>query len=241
MNQEREKLSLITFNIRGTKQKEQEILKLADRTHILGICETWLRKGNTPEKQLLSELASVTSEDATQRGFGGVGMIINPLIRYTLIANVTERTHQYVCIRTGDVHITTLYFAPKTNKETDIKVWDEVTNITKGKSIIIGDLNARHKNWDKHSNPRGIRFNKWAHAQGWKITAPTQHTCQARNGTSTPDIVLYRGIGISDVEIPQGCWNTLSDHRPVRLKIESRYRMKQNGGKSLSEQGRTLS
>lgn len=231
MTDQRETLSLTAFNVRGIHRKENEIRKLADQTHILGICETWMRPKETNQMKMLNEVASTIQEKPTTRGYGGVALMIHPLIRYTLITKAAERTHQYITIRTGDVHITILYMAPANAKETDRKIWEEVTSIAKGKAIIMGDINARHTDWDRKTNLRGARIKKWASEQGWKVTAPKEHTCTTRMGSSTPDLVLHRAIDITDITVPEGQWEQISDHRPIKMWIPKKYQLQNSVGK----------
>ena len=86
MNPQSEKmLRIATFNAHGARGKEDEIIKLASKVQVLGVCETWARAADSRLRSIFSESVSVLPNHGGWRGQGGVGFIINPLMQYTLV------------------------------------------------------------------------------------------------------------------------------------------------------------
>lgn len=46
---------LAAFNIRGYKGKDQAVMSLLERAHVVGICETWMRPGDVNKKHVFQE------------------------------------------------------------------------------------------------------------------------------------------------------------------------------------------
>lgn len=62
-----------------------------------------------------------------------------------------------------------------------------IQNRSRGKALITEDFNARHKKWDKSTNQRGVRLEKWAKKHRWRMQFSLQPTCTTPRGTSKPD------------------------------------------------------
>lgn len=82
----------------------------------------------------------------------------------------------------------------------------------------MGDLNARHTNWDSTNNPRGVRRVRYADKRGWEITRPEVPSPVVTRSASSPDILRTKTVtaqqGIALLKI-RDCG---SDQVPVNFK-----------------------
>ena len=88
-------------------------------------------------------------------------------------------------------------------------------------TLVAGDFNARHKDWCKKSNRSGRNLKTWSLQFHFSILAPSNPTFFSKQGKSTIDSLLSRGITltkpntVSDV----GPWGGASDHTPVTTTV----------------------
>ena len=212
-------LSLATFNSHGVKGTEAEIDSLASTVHVLGICETWLRPGDISSQKQFDETVSVLQDHGGWRGQGGVGFIISPLLHYRIVERYAQVEFQYVIINIAGTYLSVLYIRPNISRPSFLQCFNQIQKLTRGKSVVMGDLNARHKSWDTTTNSHGRWLVEWATSNQWHIDAPGGPTFIAHQGTSTVDLFLTKGVHTSGASILNGIWDGSSDHRAVGTKI----------------------
>lgn len=88
-------------------------------------------------------------------------LVINPFIDYILIAKWESRTIQAVAIRVRGIIIKSIYISPAATAEEEEKVLLAIQEVSTGRAIVIGDVNARNKICDKKSSRRGRRLERW--------------------------------------------------------------------------------
>lgn len=213
------RLNVGTFNVRGLKKRMECVEQLANTTDIIGLCETWARESDTSLLNLLDVQASTEPTHRCCRGFGGVGFIIDARLRYSILDRFTSKKYQTITIVVGDTACTVLYMSPlNTAVETKL-ILERIRTLYRGRHIIMGDLNARHTNWDTKTNARGRQVMYWANKHGWKLSAPKSPSYSTVNGDSTPDIILHKGVTVSGTKTwDQDCGG--SDHKPVLATME---------------------
>lgn len=197
-----------------------DVLHMAERVDALGICETWA-KANDPDMNILTDVhASTEPPHKNCRGYGGVANIISPRLQFTLLNTSSTKKMQSVAVRVGEIMIITAYVSPIATQSELIQFLNTCGAVHRGRLIIIGDLNARHSNWDHTTNSKGRGLVQWASRNGWSIAAPSRPTFVTAQGNSTVDIAIYRGLTVTEIEVAtERSWN--SDHHPVTLTIST--------------------
>ena len=212
-------LSLATFNSHGVKGSETEIAALASNVNVLGICETWLRPSDLASQKQFTETASALPDHNGWRGQGGVAFILSPLLQYRVIKTYAQVDFQYVTLNITGTYVTVLYIRPNIPQSSFLQCLNEIQALTRGKSVVMGDLNARHKTWEKATNSHGRWLVEWATSNKWNIDAPAGPTFIGHQGTSTVDLFLTKGIHTSGASVLSGLWDGSSDHRAVGLRV----------------------
>ena len=105
--------------------------------------------------------------------------------------------------------------SPSITKENLTAVLQWIRDASSGPTVVLGDFNARHKDWDSTTNTRGRTLRKWSKRFGWTISAPNTPTNTTEQGTSTIDLVLSKGLKVSKPQVYHGKWSGASDHSPV--------------------------
>lgn len=195
---------------------------LADKMDVIGICETWCKEDDQDLLNMMDEYVNTERPHPRCRGYGGVGLIVNPIIKYTLIEKCTTKTHQHISIQIGNVMIVIIYISPITKAPETMSLLDGIKAYARGDTIIIGDLNARNRSWDSSSNSKGIMIKNWAEIHNWEIHNPCGKTCVTPNGSSSPDMGLTKGIDIIREMTTLNTPQYVSDHKPIVVEINIR-------------------
>lgn len=216
-------LSISCMNVRGIKGKRDMVGKILTETHILAVCETWLRDSDARQCDWISERVNTKITHSRRRGFGGVGIVVHPLVKYTKIAEAATEKYQCLTIRTIGRNITVVYISPAARKADEEAVREYILATPEGSSIVLGDFNARHRRWDTIDNERGKRLVRWADGKNWKIIAPESRTCVTPRGSSNPDLCLTKGNTINNIHVLQGEWSKWSDHIPFKIHVATSH------------------
>lgn len=225
------RLRIGAYNTKGLRKSFDEILNMYASLDILFLSETWIRDEDEDLKEMVDECAHTPGQVKGKRGFGGVALIISPILDYEVVAIWETRTIQAITIRVSGISITGMYLSPAATAVEEKEVLEGITKASRGKAIIIGDLNARSVRWDEKSNRRGRDLVKWAAKFNWKIKAPSEPTFSVRSvGVSVIDIALVKGLQTSEVTtVPTNTYKG-SDHSPIYLTVRvSEKRGKERG------------
>lgn len=200
---------------------------------MVGICEAWLRKRDTQKYEWLTTHADTDLPHNRRRGYGGVGLVLHPLLRTTTPTKIVHERYQCLTTSTQWIQITVAYISPAANKSEEMEALNYINNKHTHASIVLKDLNARHLRWDTSENERGKRLTQLAYKCNWKIFAPTSPTCFTPRGNSTPDLFLAKGISLGRVSVLSGRWDQWSDHRPIQTTVVNYSKSEKNHRKKL--------
>lgn len=92
-----------------------------------------------------------------------------------------------------DRHIVGAYISPNTGEQEMRETLNKVHKDNgEGCSLILGDLNARHTNWEERKNARGRATVRFARETNNHISPPPASSYQAkgRAGSSKPDLLI---------------------------------------------------
>lgn len=208
------------FNVRGLKKRLHEVDELATEAAVLGICETWARVDDDPITEILDVSASAPPVINLNRGYGGVGVIINPLLQYDVRDKYVTSTVQSVTVKVSGTTIPVIYISPRATAEEELRALDRLHKLAGTRAVIMGDLNARHTSWDTQSNARGRRIARWARQKLWHICGPEQPSFRSPRGSSAPDIFIVKGTNTYMTTTRSDMDMTGSDHFPVEIIIQ---------------------
>lgn len=113
MNKTIERVRIRIVNVRGLKTKLQTVGQMEEEVAVLWICETWLRVN---DKDVILSLDGSTEAPRIQnsnRGHGDVGIIINPLLPYTIDSQHSEPAMQALSVKICSTMVTVVYLSPK--------------------------------------------------------------------------------------------------------------------------------
>ena len=85
-------------------------------------------------------------------------------IDYRLVDKGGDTDIQHVAIAIGDTTFAGMYVSPSVQGHKLHKVIDRLEwlkQLTPGRICVAGDLNARHKKWDRTQNQRGRELHRW--------------------------------------------------------------------------------
>lgn len=118
----------------------------------MGRGETWLRDEKNKKRDRLTGEGRTSPAHRQLRGFGGVAVIVNPLLKQEEIGALEGAPYQCLTIQVLNVHITTAYLSPSARKADETSVLKYIGQMYTCSSIVICDFIARHRQWDTVGN-----------------------------------------------------------------------------------------
>ena len=200
-----------TFNIRGLSGNVEAVEKIINtyRLQILAITETWMRPMDAVPLPYRTESICLAPPGQRYRGQGGITLVLQPNTLYRLIEKRADRNHQMVAIRVKGVTIIALYLAPSLIRPRILEILKNIQRISRGPSIILGDLNGRHPSWDMslqtgQANPQGNAIHTWARQFGWEVKGTIAPTYESMHGKSTIDLFLVKNLPLQRPRVAYG-------------------------------------
>ena len=213
-------LHIIFQNINGWDQKapslkqiynklNPDIILLADTSHLV-------------TQQPIKFFPYKVYSHNTAARYSGVAILIKPYIKHSLINHkfVSDTIAIKVETNTGPVLIAVNYNPPS-------RIYLPIEDLQwlsrhRSPTYLIADLNAHHRSFDYHVNPRGNDlFNTWLNHGFLKVIGPDQGTYRTNTGRlSKPDLVITNRACYHQSHI-QTLDRNISDHAPIKLTISS--------------------
>lgn len=219
-NEEASATKIGIFNLKGLKKRLRTVDQLSKEMMVLGLCETWARGDSDPITKTIDESAPAPPTIRLNRGYGGVGLIVHPLLKYHLKDKFSSPTIQSITVKLTALTISIIYISPRAPAKDVATALDRLHRISGTRAIIMGDMNGRHTDWDTKSNARGLNLTRWSVRNGWKIYGPDEPTYRSPKGNSSPDIFMLRGLTHATVSTRTKMTDTGSDHLPVELSVK---------------------
>lgn len=187
---------------------------------ILGLTETWQRPHDRFVLPL--EYIALTSPVAGNRYRGHAGVAMT--FREGLLGKSTKKyqTEDFMVLTclVGELWISLLYIFPSCPPSGLTAAMEVARRNSPGPALIMGDFNARHRNWDTQTNSKGTELLRWTQFWGWQIDAAGEPSFHNQSGSSNVDLFLRRGCDAPiSPWIPRGIWDGASDHSPVSITI----------------------
>lgn len=229
-------VKFMLWNATGMMPNLDRIVKRMEDEEILFcfVTETWLNpKHAIPAVCKESSSVCTIMPQGRDRGKNGVSMIVNPkmskhkALKDTEVMTKDTINGTFLHVKIGSVNILCIYYPPSC--ETELEIWlEEVLlkcNIDSGRDLIIlGDFNARLKEWNDHeNNSRGISLRELMENIGLtRIDSGPNATfiksmSRPQDGWSIVDHVFSNCNQIECSVVPP--FNSSAGHRPIKGKF----------------------
>ena len=233
-------LKLLVLNAQSVKNKTTEISELISdsKCNILGLTETWLRKGDE-DTVIAYELCPpgyhlINVPRPNNSGYGGVGLIYNSKLNVRRIpVHNNYVSFELLCCKLylkNETFIIFVVYRPPPSARNELTFSQFIADFggfitdvstREDKFIVIGDLNVH---FDDPANTETMRFQELLDSTNTKqlVTRPTHIS----NHTLDPIIVNNDCQFVDSVDVVD---NNLSDHFTVavKLKVQSNVESKE--------------
>ena len=132
------------------------------------------------------------------RGHKGVALALRYTFNYKREATAVTTNTMYVTVRIKNLYLTVLNTALQTLRSELMETLNQIRRRHRRPSIIIGDLNARHKNWDTSFNTAGTTLLRWTNLHNWMIRAANLPHFTAFKGYSNIDLFITKAIRVTE-------------------------------------------
>lgn len=79
---------------------------------ILGICETWIKNSDDHLTEALDGSTEAPPIEGMNGDYRGVGIILNPIVRYTIIDRFSTSRIQSIPARVSEIVVSVIYVSP---------------------------------------------------------------------------------------------------------------------------------
>lgn len=185
-------MTMCAWNAQNIVNKKGELIDfvLENDVDILFIGETHLNASQTFN---IPNYRAYRCDRTRSRG-GGVLLLIKDCIPSCLVNSDNSQQYEYVAVRTkfqkyGEITIIAMYNPPRnTLRKRDIRQLFPLRQ----KTILAGDLNAKHQAWGCNAtNKNGKKLNKLIEREGLFIKLPDQPTYLSLNFNHRPEYLDY--------------------------------------------------
>ena len=155
-----------------------------------------------------------------RRGNAGIALAWKPTIEGETVLKHKSTNTQLITTRFGELSTSIAYISPAASTEELRTTLNRYRKQSQPKAIIMGDINARHNQWDRSTNTKGSEILKWAGQYGWTINASVSPSFKSVRGTSNVDLMICRNVQFDSLpSIPGGNWIGISGHKPVIAEV----------------------
>ena len=173
-------MRLVILNIRGlTSAKEIEIRDMMRdlQTEVLSLSETWLDgygNGILSNGYTIYSASGYLSTNARRRN-GGVSMVVHDGIDSHELETVSNSDYRIFAISIGGTRLLCVSLRPQPGKVVIRRFLFDITRLSQGASIIMGDVKSRASHWGPNilqGMDSGNLLPKWACRHGFTLGAP---------------------------------------------------------------------
>lgn len=220
-------IKYMLWNATGMMANLDRIVRRMETEEILFgfIVETWLHPERAIPKVCRDTSAVCTIHPVGfERGKNGISIIINPKMRkhpllkdFQILARDTING-SFIYLQLGNIKVLCVYNPPSQPEEIDTwleEILMKVRANTFGEIIILGDFNARCREWGDHSaNSKGRILRRWTESNGLhRVDTGPDPTYVTTSGNSIVDHVFTNVIGVSgSTSSPV---TNVAGHRPI--------------------------
>ena len=220
-------IKYLLWNATGMMPNLDRIVRRMENEEILFgfIVETWLHPERAIPKVCRDTSAvCVIHPVGFERGKNGISLIINPKLKkhpllkdFQILARDTVNG-TYLFLQIGNIKVLCIYFPPSQPEELDTWLDEIILKCRANTSddlIILGDFNARRREWADHrDNSKGTKLKNWMESNELERvdTGPLPTYVTAR-GNSIVDHVFTNVPGVKGVTSDPIA--NIAGHRPI--------------------------
>lgn len=222
-------MNILTYNIRGFTAAKfsqiEEIYKDDLKIDAVVLTETWQLDDTKLPMEYYAFTAPAVRSSSTARAHGGVAVLIprpDPEDSQCqpsaprLVDVVSAPKFQMVSVTYRALRIIGAYISPSIQQGPAAMCSVHLARLSAPQSVIVGDLNARHKTWCERTNRAGTWLTQFTLNTRWTIHPPDLPTfCHpGTKATSKIDLFVSKGVHLPfQPRVCRGKWS--SDHLPV--------------------------
>lgn len=225
-------INFLLWNATGLMANLDRVVKRMEDENLLFcfVTETWLNpKNNIPSVCRSTSAVCSIMPQGYERGKNGVSLIINPsMVNHPILKDMEVLSRDtlngtYLYVQLGSLKVLCIYYPPSC--PTEINIWlEEIFTSCKINSqtnlIILGDFNARLKEWgDKENNSNGRLLKQFIEGIELKrydsggLPTFIKSTSRPQDGWSIVDHIFGNINDINcSVVTP---FNSMAGHRPI--------------------------
>ena len=139
---------------------------------ILCLVETWLRSTDEVHIGLPHDVLSL---EAPQKGrpHGGTVFLRRPGLQTRVLARYATKSYQTLAIYVKPgLNVIGVYITPNAERIVIRECLARLKSLCRGPTVILGDWNARHRDWDDKSNKQGQLVRNWVLQWNFNLRAP---------------------------------------------------------------------
>ncbi len=168
---------------------------------MIGLIEIWQRPQDLFVLPLQCETVNVPPVGQQWGGHKGVALAPRHTVNYKREDTSIMINTMYATVKIKDLYMTVLYAAPQTLRKELTNTLNQIRKSSRGSSILMGDLNARHKNWDTKFNTAGTTLLRWANLRNWVIQAANLLSFHCIQVLSNIVLFITRGIRVTEITV----------------------------------------
>ena len=165
---------------------------------LIGLTETWQRPQDRFVLPLQYEAVTVPPVGQQWRGHKGVALALWHTVNYRRGDTSIRTNTMYVIVKIKDLYLTVLYASLQTPRKELTETLSRIRRSSRVPSTIMGDLNARYKNWDTKFNTTGTTVLRWANPHNWVIRAANLPSFHSIHGLSNINLFITRGMQVRE-------------------------------------------
>lgn len=213
-------MKIVSWNANGVKPKVSQLINFLaiHKVDIMLINETKLKK---EDKLKLKHYTLYRNDRPDNLGAGGVAIAVRHNIPHTRI-DINRTTIETLAIKlTDNTHIIAAYNKPLNHfKNNELH-----TLLNTGRKVlVIGDLNARHVQWNcNRNNTNGNTLAHHINNNNSIIMYPDTHTHYPDNNTTPSTIDLIINKNVTNITNPISMPELNSDHNPITTTLNNQH------------------
>lgn len=212
------RLTTCTWNAKGLKNRKAQLINFI-HTHNIDIQLINETKLKHTDKFKIRGYTIYRKDRPAIHASGGVAIAIKNNIPHTLIQTPPTSLETLTIKLSDNTHITAAYNKPR-NQFTHIDIHTLLN--TARKSLIVGDLNARHEQWNCHiRNTNGNTLHNVMLNTNTLIQYPDTPTLHPSNNTTPTTIDIIINQNTPHVSQPISHTDLNSDHNPVTFTLNT--------------------
>ncbi|KAI0560572.1 Endonuclease/exonuclease/phosphatase [Gracilaria domingensis] len=153
-----------TFNVRGLANSEAEVHRAWEFLGLDFLCvvETWQRPSDEVSLALPHVSVALEADHRTRSPRGGITIFHRERLATKVLAKYATPSYQILALGVRpDLNVVGVYLSLRASDVEVTDFLDQLKSLIRGPTLLLGDWNARHDDWDRRRNKLGRRIRAW--------------------------------------------------------------------------------